>query len=73
MRRDLRTRIRNLARSQARWAQLTGTTPEHVTRVLAGKYAAPEWWLVVLELLEALPRKDWPERWSDEGPGRHSS
>lgn len=60
---DIRTRIRRLTGSQAAWAKATGQTVEHVSRVMTGKHPAPEWWTAVVELLEALPRKDWPERW----------
>lgn len=60
---DLKQRIRNLAGSQQRFADVLGISPEHLSRALAGKRAIPEIWIAVLELLELLPPKDWPERW----------
>lgn len=60
---DLRARIKLAAGSQVRWANATGQSVEHVSRVIAGKYQVPEWWLAMLELLEQTPPKDLPKRW----------
>jgi lambda repressor-like predicted transcriptional regulator len=60
---DLKSRIKRVAGSQLRWAEATGMSAENVSRILAGKYPVPEWWIALLELLEALPPKDWPKRW----------
>lgn len=60
---DIKRRIRALAGTQAKWAEATGSAKEHVSRVMTGKYPVPEWWEAMAELLEALPRKDWPDRW----------
>jgi lambda repressor-like predicted transcriptional regulator len=62
---DLQGRIKRVAGSQKRWAAATGMSAENVTRILKGKYPVPEWWEAMLELLEALPPKDWPERWTE--------
>lgn len=63
MGRDLRARIKQIAGSQQRWAEATGMSAENVSRILAGKYPVPEWWLALLETLERLPPNEWPERW----------
>jgi hypothetical protein len=49
--------------SASRFARGMGLSVEHVGRVLNGSGEAPDGWLAVLELLEALPHEDWPERW----------
>lgn len=36
---------------------------EHVSRIACGKSPVPEYMEAIAELLEALPFKDWPERW----------
>jgi hypothetical protein len=63
---DLRRRVLNIAGSQAHWAEVTGMSKEHVSRVMGGHYPPPAWWEPMVELLERLPRKDWPERWGRE-------
>ena len=60
---DLKSRIRNTVGSQKAWADATGMSFEQVSRILAGAHPVPEWWLALLELLERLPIKDWPDRW----------
>jgi hypothetical protein len=46
-----------------RVAAATGLTPDHVSRVFNGRAVEPEYLSAIVELLEALPPKDWPERW----------
>lgn len=47
----------------AKLADALGMTREHVSRIFTGKTDEPEYLLAIAELLEALPPKDWPERW----------
>lgn len=56
-------RLRALAGSQSKIADALGLTPEQVSRISTGKSPVPTYMEAVAELLEALPRKDWPERW----------
>lgn len=60
---DLKHRIRSLAGSQHRFATVLGISPAHLSRALAGKRDIQDVWVAVIELLEELPQKDWPERW----------
>ncbi|HNI20774.1 MAG TPA: hypothetical protein PLS35_18785 [Nitrospira sp.] len=60
---SIRDRVRRAAGSQKTWAEATGQNVEHVSRIINGKYPVPEWWEAMLELLEALPPKDRPNRW----------
>lgn len=59
-------RLRNLLGSQSRIADALGLTREQVSRISTGKSPVPEYMEAVAELLEALPPKDWPERWRPE-------
>lgn len=56
-------KLRNLVGSQARIARALGMTQEQVSRISTGKSPVPTYIGAVTELLEALPPKDWPERW----------
>ncbi len=56
-------RLRSMLGSQAKVARALGMTDEQVSRISRGKYPVPEYMAAVAELLEALPIKDWPERW----------
>jgi hypothetical protein len=56
-------RLRDVVGTQARVAKALGMSVEHVSRMATGKYEVPDYVIAVTELLEALPRKDWPERW----------
>lgn len=56
-------RLKDLLHSQARIARALGITTEQVSRIATGKSPVPEYMDAIAELLEALPRKDWPERW----------
>jgi hypothetical protein len=38
--------------------------PGHVSRVKQGKSGDREYFLALAELLELVPIKDWPERWT---------
>jgi lambda repressor-like predicted transcriptional regulator len=49
--------------TNARLAHALGYNPSHVSSVMTGERPMQEHWLAVLELLEALPREQWPERW----------
>lgn len=49
--------------SASRFARGMGLSVEHVGRVLNGAGEPPESWTAVLELLEAVPRDQWPVRW----------
>lgn len=60
---DIQQRIRSVVGSQGRWARATGMTAEQISRVMTGKHPVPKWWEPMLDLLEAIPPKDWPERW----------
>lgn len=60
------TRLRSLAGSQSRVAHALGLTEKQVSRISTGKSPVPEYMEAVAELLEALPPKDWPERWRPE-------
>lgn len=61
---DIRERVKRIAKSQRQWADATGQNYEHVSRIMTGRYDVPDWWEPMVELLEALPPKDWPERWT---------
>ena len=60
---DLDKLKRLVGGSQTRLAHALGVTPEHVSRMATGKKSSPEYVAAIVELLEALPPKDWPERW----------
>ncbi|MFN3624427.1 MAG: helix-turn-helix domain-containing protein [Hyphomicrobium sp.] len=47
----------------AKVADALGLSREHVSRIFTGKTDQPEYLAAIAELLEALPPKDWPERW----------
>lgn len=55
--------LRYYAKSSRRLAEILGVTENQVSRWLRGKANPPESIVVIVELLEALPVKDWPERW----------
>lgn len=55
--------LRRLVGSQVRIAEALGLSAEHVSRMATGKLPVPPYVEAVAELLEALPPKDWPERW----------
>lgn len=61
-RNDLEELIRT-AGSQRRLADALETTEETVSRWMAGTRGIPAYVSVVRELLDNVPRKDWPERW----------
>jgi len=63
-------RLRNLLGSQARIARALGMTTEHLSRIATGQREEPEYLTAFAELLEAMPPKDWPERWSGIEKGR---
>ena len=48
-----------------RLARIIGMSPEHVSRLRAGRYPVPEWMHALAEAMNALPRKDWPARWTE--------
>ncbi len=56
-------RLKELLGSQARVAAALGVSPEHVSRMMHGNRDVPVYVDAIVELLEALPPKDWPERW----------
>ena len=56
-------RLRSLLGAQARIADALGLTREQVSRIATGKSPVPAYMTAIAELLEALPPKDWPERW----------
>ena len=56
-------RIKALGFSQKEIGDRLGLTFEHVSRIATGKAAGPIYMDAVVELLEALPPKDWPSRW----------
>lgn len=56
-------RLRRLVGNQADIADALGLSREQVSRISTGKSPVPEYMEAVAELLEALPPKDWPERW----------
>ena len=55
----------HLAGSQRRLAAVLGMTEENVSRWRSGRRNVPAYVSVVVELLEAVPPKDWPERWKN--------
>lgn len=67
---DALGRLRSLLGSQARIADALGLTREQVSRIATGKSPEPEYIVAIAELLESLPPKDWPERWSGIETGR---
>ena len=67
---DALGRLRSLLGSQARIADALGLTREQVSRIATGKSPEPEYIVAIAELLESLPTKDWPERWSGIEKGR---
>jgi transcriptional regulator with XRE-family HTH domain len=56
-------RLARLAGTQSKVADATGMAREHLSRIATGRYPEPEYLVALAELLEALPVKDWPERW----------
>jgi transcriptional regulator with XRE-family HTH domain len=56
-------RLRRLVGSQARVARALDLTEKQVSRISTGKSPVPPYMEALAELLEALPPKDWPERW----------
>lgn len=66
---DNRTALDDLARcagNQRRLSEIIGVSPEQISRWRHGVYPIPEWVSVMAELMDRLPRKDWPERWKGE-------
>ena len=64
--RDMRHGIDTLKRlvgSQAKIAAALGITEEQVSRIANGRSPVPGYMDAVAEFLEAVPPKDWPERW----------
>jgi hypothetical protein len=57
------SRLRALAGSQANAARALGLTERQLSRISTGESPVPEYIEAIVELLEALPPKDWPERW----------
>ncbi len=56
-------RLKGLGFSQKEIADRIGLTFEHVSRIATGKMPVPVYMDAVVELLESLPPKDWPDRW----------
>jgi plasmid maintenance system antidote protein VapI len=56
-------RLKSLIGSQTKIAEALELTPKQVSRIATGKSPVPGYMEVVAELLEALPPKDWPDRW----------
>lgn len=50
-------------RGYARFASCYGVSPEHLSRMMNKSTGSPDRLIMVLELLERLPRDQWPERW----------
>lgn len=57
------SRLRALAGSQANAARALGLTERQLSRIATGESPVPEYIEAIVELLEALPPKDWPKRW----------
>ena len=63
---EFRARLETLLGSSGtatRFADATGYKRPHVSTILNGHGPVPETWVAIVELLESLPPKDWPERW----------
>lgn len=56
-------RLRCMLGSQANVARAIGLTTAQVSRIARGKSPVPQYMEAIAELLEAVPIKDWPERW----------
>lgn len=56
-------RLVQLAGPATRIAKNFDWSDEHTSRVRRGKVDEPPYVGLVVELLEALPPKDWPEKW----------
>ena len=56
-------KLKQYAGSQARLAAILGVTPEHISRMVNGSRAVPEYVRVIVELIEKLPPESWPARW----------
>ena len=66
MRNNSPNTIRNLSQiagSQAELARTLGLTPEHVSRIARRRSKVPRYMEVIEDLLDAVPRKDWPSYW----------
>ncbi len=59
-------RLRRLIGPQAHIAKALDLSVEQVSRIASGKSPVPAYVTAIAELLEALPPKDWPERWRRE-------
>lgn len=56
-------RLRRLLGSQIAVAEALELTDRQVSRIATGQSPVPPYMTAIAELLEALPPKDWPERW----------
>jgi DNA-binding transcriptional regulator YdaS (Cro superfamily) len=54
------------AGSQRRLACVLDVSEEHISRWVHGRYPVPQWVIAMAEVMDQLPRKDWPERWSSK-------
>lgn len=52
-----------VAGSQKKLAEILGVPEERVSRWVNGHHRTPGTIAVIAELIDQLPRKDWPERW----------
>jgi len=57
-------RLREAVGSQSQISKALSVSTEHVSRMATGKLPVPAYITALAELLEALPRKEWPDRWS---------
>lgn len=57
-------KLKAFAGKQRHVADALGLSQDQVSRIATGKSPVPVYMDAVAELLEALPPKDWPERWN---------
>ena len=62
-------RLRDMLGTQAAIARCLEMTPQQINRISVGKCQVPAYMEAIVELLESLPRKDWPARF--QKPDEH--
>lgn len=51
--------------SYARIGRALSISPQHISRMATGSRPTPIYIEAIIELLERLPPKDWPARWTE--------
>jgi hypothetical protein len=62
-------RLTSILGTQKRVAEVFHLSQDQVSRIARGKHGVPEYMQVVLELLECVPVRDWPPRFTQSAKG----